>query len=175
MDYQVIKDDVEVYFDNRIGIVSPPEKEENTKKSKDKGNDEDGGKQMKVDILKIIQQKNQEEETIGELIKEFEEKIEKLFLFIMKPENGRNLIAKMKDIGTEFNEEEIHSDFTKIYRKFKIKYNREIGEFFFKETEDVIDKLCDDFEEYLNKTTKQEIDIYETEEIAEERPNYEVK
>ncbi|WP_066503161.1 DEAD/DEAH box helicase family protein [Abyssisolibacter fermentans] len=146
-----LKDDVEVYFDNQIGIVNPPEKDENKRKTKGNEDGESGGEQMKFDILKIIQQKNQEEETIGELIKEFEEKIEKLFLFTMKPENGRNLIAKMKDIGTKFSEEEIYSDFTKIYRKFKIKYKREIGEFFFKETEDIIDKLCDDFEEYVNK------------------------
>jgi type I restriction enzyme, R subunit len=55
-------------------------------------------------------------------------------------------MAKMKDIGIKFSEEEICNDFAKIYRKFIIKYKKEVGEFFVKETQDILDKLCDDFE-----------------------------
>jgi len=38
------------------------------------------------------------------------------------------------------------TDFAKTYRRYKALNRKVVGEFFFKETEDLVDKLCDDFE-----------------------------
>ena len=51
----------------------------------------------------------------------------------------------MLDDGLAFSSEEIFSDFSKMYRKYTIK-NRELDEFFKRETKDTLPQLCDDFE-----------------------------
>jgi type I restriction enzyme R subunit len=77
-----IKDDVEIYFDDKIGIVEPPEVK-NKKKKKEK---EGGGlgKKQKYNILAIIAKKNEEEALIEQLIVEFEKKIDAFFEYIPK-------------------------------------------------------------------------------------------
>ncbi|MEN3324822.1 DEAD/DEAH box helicase family protein [Mariniflexile soesokkakense] len=140
-------DDVDVYFDNRIGIVAPPEEVEKPK-GKPNNNEPSGkpGKQYKFDILAVIEKRNEEEEEIEALIIDFQNKIEAFFEYVRLPENGTHLIAKMKDEGSVFDEEEIYSDFAKLYRKY-IRRNRNVlGQFFIKETEDIVNQLCDDFE-----------------------------
>ena len=37
-------------------------------------------------------------------------------------------------------------DFQKIYRKYKILNRKTVGDYFFKEIDDLVNKLCDDFE-----------------------------
>lgn len=37
-------------------------------------------------------------------------------------------------------------EFAKIYRKYKIINRSTVGDYFFKEMEDLVNKLCDDFE-----------------------------
>jgi len=54
----------------------------------------------------------------------------------------------MQDDGSAFDEEEIYEDFAKIYRKF-VRRNKDLGEFFIRETQDIIHQLCDDFERTL--------------------------
>lgn len=144
-----IIDDVEIYFDNRIGIVAP-------KEPKDKGNkpknpsptNPDQPNKYKYNILKVIEKRNQEEEAIAELIADFEKKITSLFEFIKQDETGQRLIAKINDDGSAFSQDEIYSDFTKLYRKFTIR-NKDLGDFFIRETKDILNQLCDDFERIL--------------------------
>ncbi len=141
------KDDVEIYFNNQIGIVSEPKE---IKKKKPKSGEGEGTKH-KYNILKIIEQRNKEEETIGELIKQFEQKIDKFFEFIKADEKGKRLILKIQTAGSAFGESEILADFEKIYNKYRIRFRKKIGEFFFKQTRDLIEKLFEDFEESVLK------------------------
>ena len=144
-------DDVEVYFDNRIGIVAPKEYKE--KKSKTKNptpTDSDKPNKFKYNILKVIEKRNREEEEIEALIKDFEEKITLCFEYIKSDADGKRLIAKISSTSSSFSHEEILKDFSKLYRKFTIK-NKDLGEFFKRETKDIITQLYDDFEKYLIK------------------------
>jgi type I restriction enzyme R subunit len=138
-------DDVEIYFDNRIGIVAPQDykvKEKN-KVTGDPNSTESN--KYKYNILKVIEKRNQEEEAIAELIEDFENKIDAFFNFIKGYENGKRLIAKIKDDGSAFSQDEIYTDFNTLYRKYTI-MNRDLGEFFKRETKDILNQLCDDFE-----------------------------
>ena len=140
------KDDVQIYFDDRIGIVEPQE----DKKKKKKGEEGRPGKKRKYNILDIIAKKNEEEEMIEQLIVDFEKKIDMFFKYISETKNGENLIAKMRDVGIKFSEAEVYIDFEKVYRKY-VRLNRgKLGEFFILETKDMLDKLYEDFEEKHN-------------------------
>ena len=149
-----IVDDVMIYFDNRIGVIEPinpaepKDKGSTTKKGKINGKPDENGK-YKFDIRAVIEKRNLEEEEIEKLIKEFDEKIQSLFAFISQPENGKRLIAKMNSDGNAFNEDEIYSDFTILYRKFVRRNRKDLGEFFISETRDIVHKLCDDFEKSI--------------------------
>src|SRR5690606_34353911 len=138
-------DDVEVYFDNRIGIVAPPEEQEKSKK-KSEVKEPSGkyGKQYKFDILAVIEKRNEEEEEIEALILDFQHKIESFFEYVNK--EGARLIAKMKSTKTVFDEDEIYKDFEIIFKKYIRRNKKELGSFFIKETEDIVNQLCDDFE-----------------------------
>ncbi len=142
-------DDVEIYFDNRIGIIAPIDPKDNGKKPKNPtptGSDQPN--KFKYNISKVIEKRNQEEEAIEELIADFEKKITTFFEFIRADENGIRLIAKIKDEGSAFSTEEIYTDFSKLYRRYSIK-NKDLGEFFLRETKDIMNQLCDDFEKTL--------------------------
>lgn len=147
-----IIDEVEIYFDNRIGIVAPDEPK--NKGTGPKSPTSTSGGQptdYRYNILKVIEKRNQEEEAIAELIADFENKITALFDFIKQDENGLRLIAKINDDGSAFTQDEIYSDFSRLYRKYTIR-NKNLGEFFLKETKDNINQLCDDFERTLYRT-----------------------
>jgi type I restriction enzyme R subunit len=147
-----IIDDVEIYFDNRIGIVAPSEpKSKGNNPKNPKPTPPDQPNKFKYNILKVIEKRNQEEEAIAELIADFQKKIEDFFTFIKADDFGKRLIAKIKDDGTAFSDEEIYSDFTRIYRKYTIK-KKDLGEFFLRETKDILHQLCDDFERELKET-----------------------
>jgi type I restriction enzyme R subunit len=141
-----IIDDVEIYFDNKIGIVAPLEPADKDKpkdgvKGGTTGTDDN---KFKYNILKVIEKRNKEEEAIAEMIKEFEAKIETFFEYIKTDDLGKRLVAKIKDDGTAFSQDEIYRDFSKIYRKYII-INKDLGEFFKRETKDSLTQLCDDF------------------------------
>ncbi|WP_375722923.1 DEAD/DEAH box helicase family protein [Arcobacter sp. KX21116] len=145
------KDEVEIYYDNRMGIVENVKEKPikpNTPPTggKGKGNDSVG---YKYNILDIIEKRNEEEEEIGKLIEEFQEKIEIFFDHIKAHKDFKELKAKM--FATQFGEDEVYSDFRKIYNSFVRRKKKEVGEFFIKETKDLVEKLCDDFEEMLRK------------------------
>ena len=54
-----------------------------------------------------------------------------------------NHYAKMKDENSTFD------DFEKIHKKFIWRNRKTLGELFIKETKDIINQLCDDFEKTL--------------------------
>jgi len=145
-----IIDDVEIYFDNKIGIIAPPDYKNSIKVKSpivSESNAEYGNK-YKYNILRVIEKRNKEEEAIAEMIKDFEAKIEAFFEYIKADEAGKRLVAKITDEGTAFSQEEIYSVFSKIYRKYII-INKDLGEFFKRETKDSLTQLCDDFERTL--------------------------
>jgi type I restriction enzyme R subunit len=144
-----IIDDVEIYFDNKIGIIAPVEpKEKEGKNSVKGGSNGTSENKYKYNILKVIEKRNQEEEAIEELIKDFESKIDLFFNYLKSDSSGKRVVAKMQDEGSAFDSEEIYDDFAKIYRKF-IRRNKNLGEFFIRETQDSLNQLCDDFERTL--------------------------
>lgn len=149
-----IIDDVDIYFDNKIGITVPLDYEDEGRK-KGEGSGEGEGTGPRFNILKIIEKRNQEEEAIEELIKDFESKIDRFFDYIKNDDSGNRLIAKILDYGQAFDTDEIYDDFAKIYRKF-IRRNRDIGDFFIKETKDSITQICDDFERLIKSEYKQQ-------------------
>jgi len=140
-----IKDPIEVYFDNQIGMVEVVAAESKTKKKKPTelatGTPPGGGGQF--DILAIIAARNEQEAKTGTLIKDFEAKIIDFFRYVRESSEGERLIVK---INSHVSENEIYDDFAKIYRRYKALYRQTVGDYFFKETEDLVDKLCDDFE-----------------------------
>jgi len=141
-----VKDPIEVYFDNQIGIVevepqeTEPKKKRETKVAKGK---EPSQTVHQFDIMAIIEARNEQEELKGERIKEFESKIQDLFEYVRDSDEGKRLIVK---INSDVPEDEIYDDFAKIYRKYKILNRKAVGDYFFKEMEDLVNKLCDDFE-----------------------------
>lgn len=148
-----IIDDVEIYFDNKIGIVAPlePADKDKTKGGVKGGTTGTDDNKFKYNILKVIEKRNKEEEAIAEMIKDFEAKIETFFEYIKTDDLGKRLIAKITDDGTAFSQDEIYGDFSKIYRKYTI-INKDLGEFFKRETKDSLTQLCDDFEKTLNNS-----------------------
>ncbi len=145
------KDAIEVYFDNQIGIIEVETKQLEPKKKKITKVAETSGayKVHKFDILAILEARNQQEDTKGEKIREFEAKIKDLFNYVRNCDEGKRLIVKLK---SNVSEDEIYDDFAKIYRKYKILHRNEVGDYFFKEMEDLVSKLCDDFEATILNT-----------------------
>ncbi len=147
-----VKDPIEVYFDNQIGIIEVETKETEEKKKKKlkvaTGGEE--GEPYQFDILKIIEARNEKEEIVGTLIEDFEGKIQDLFDFVRVQEDGKRLIVKIK---SHVSEDEIFNDFAKLYRRYKALNRKKVGDYFFKETEDLVDKLCADFETTISGTS----------------------
>jgi len=141
-----LKDEIEVYFDDQIGIVEEPPEEFAKKKKRTTGDGGSNGteKKHKYNILDIIEARNEEEEFIAEQIRIFESKIDELFEYLQYDTKGKRLISKIK--SHSFPEEEIYSDFRKLYNKYTIVNRQKLGAFFIKETKSMVDKLCDDFE-----------------------------
>ena len=143
-----IKDPIEVYFDNQIGIVEVISEESKKKKKKPtevaEGTPPGPGGQF--DILAIIAARNEQEAKTGTLIKDFEAKIVDFFRYVNESSEGKRLIVK---INSHVSENEIYDDFAKIYRRYKALHRQSVGDYFFKETEDLVEKLCDDFEKMV--------------------------
>jgi len=140
-----IKDPIEVYFDNQIGMVEVVAEDSKTKQKKPTTVAEglQPGHGAQFDILAVIAARNEQEAKTGTLIKDFEAKISDLFEYVRKASEGHRLIVKIK---SHVSEAEIYDDFAKIFRRYKALNRQTIGDYFFKETEDLVDKLCDDFE-----------------------------
>ncbi|MBN1873134.1 MAG: type I restriction endonuclease subunit R [Anaerolineae bacterium] len=141
------KDPIEVYFDNQIGIVepeaaAPPEKKSKKPTEVAKAKEGRSG-YYPYPILALIEARNAHQEEIGLRIQEFAEKITALFDYIRTSPEGERLIVKIK---SNVGEDEICDTFARIYRAYRALNRKTVGEAFFKETEDILDKLCDDFE-----------------------------
>ena len=52
----------------------------------------------------------------------------------------------MVKIKSHVSEDEVYKEFAILYRRYKALNKQAVGEYFFKETEDLVDMLCDDFE-----------------------------
>jgi len=134
------RDDVEdiiISFDESIGMIEPEFIKE---KEKNPNSGDGGGQEYKYDILKIIKELNKNEENIEEKIEAFEEKIELFFTYVKTHKDFTKLSAKMSD--SQFAEDEVYSDFTKLYNQFK---RRNRDDIFIKYTQSLVEKLCDDF------------------------------
>lgn len=140
-----IKDPIEVYFDNQIGMVEiiAEETKKKRKKPTEVATGTPPGRGGQYDIVAIITARNEQEAKVGTLILEFESKITDFFEYIKSSNEGERLVVKIK---SHVSEEEIYDDFAKIYRRYRALYRSKVGDYFFKETEDLVDKLCDDFE-----------------------------
>lgn len=150
------KDPIEVYFDNQIGIieVETQEAKEAKKKKTKVATGKVSNDSYQYDILAIIDARNEQEAVTGALIEEFESKIKDFFVYVEKSNEGERLIVKIK---SHVSEDEIYSDFGKIYRRYKALFRKKVGDYFFKEMDDLVDKLCDDFEKHLESSTTDNI------------------
>lgn len=148
-----VKDPIEVYFDNQIGIVEVVAEESKKKKKKptEVGTGTPPGPGGQFDIIAIIAARNAQEAKTGTLIQEFETKILDFFSYVRSTIEGERLIVKIK---SHVSETEIYDDFAKIYRRYKALNRQIVGDYFFKETEDLVDKLCDDFEVTLRDASE---------------------
>lgn len=140
-----VKDAIEVYFDNQIGIIEVETKDpEPKKKQATKVAEATGTYNIhQFDVLAILEARNEQEDLKGEQIRDFASKISAFFLSIQQSDEGKRLIVK---INSNVSEDEIYDDFRKIYRSYKIFNQKTVGGYFFKEMEDLVNKLCDDFE-----------------------------
>lgn len=143
-----IKDPIEVYFDNQIGIVEVIAEEPKKKKKKptEVASGTQPGPGGQYDILAIIAARNEQEDMIGSLILEFETKITNFFEYVQQSTEGDRLIVK---INSYVSENEIYDDFSKIYRRYRALNRSKVGDYFFEETKDLVNKLCDDFEAHI--------------------------
>lgn len=140
-----IKDPIEVYFDNQIGMVEllPDDPKKKKRKPTEVAVGTPPGPGGQFDILAIIAARNEQEAKTGTLIKDFETKIVDFFRYVRESSEGERLIVKIK---SHVSEHETYDDFAKIYRRYKALHRQTVGDYFFKETEDLVEKLCDDFE-----------------------------
>jgi type I restriction enzyme R subunit len=151
-----VKDDVEIYFDYKIGIVAPPDEPTYGKPKKPSGEVNEppsdygkGAKSRQLSILDVIRDRNAEEDKIEELIDAFNEKIENLFQFIKDHKDGERFISKLNSDRTTFSHNDILNEFTRFYTRFFRKNQDIISQSFKKETKDMIGQLCDLFEEKI--------------------------
>jgi len=88
-----------------------------------------------------------EEAKVGFLIEEFQAKTTDFFNYVRNEDkDGKRLVVK---INSHSSESEIVDDFSKIYRRYKALKRKIVGDYFFKETEDLVEKLSADFEELV--------------------------
>lgn len=93
-----VKDPIEVYFDNQIGMVEVVAEEAKKKKKKptEVATGSTPGPGGQYDILAILAARNEQEEKIGSLIIEFELKFSDFFWYVKDSIEGERLIVKIK-------------------------------------------------------------------------------
>jgi type I restriction enzyme R subunit len=77
------------------------------------------------------------------MILDFDSKIKDFFYYVRTANEGERLIVKIK---SQASEAEIYDDFAKLYRRYRALNRQKVGDYFFKEMDDLVDKPCDDFE-----------------------------
>jgi len=145
-----LKDPIEVYFDSQIGIIEVETQDPEPKKKRETKVAEASGTYSvhQFDVLAVLEARNEHEDLKGELIRDFKSKIDDFFQYIRDLDEGKRLIIKIK---SNVSEAEIYDDFARIYRRYKILNRKKVGTYFFKEMEDLINKLCDDFEDTVRR------------------------
>ena len=144
-----VKDPIEVYFDNQIGIVEviAEDTEKKVKKPTKVAEAPTSSGAGLFNVVEIIAARNAEEAKVGSLIEDFQAKITHFFDYVRNEDkDGKRLVVK---INSHSSEAEIVDDFSKIYRRYKALKRKTVGDYFFKETEDLVDKLSADFEELV--------------------------
>jgi type I restriction enzyme R subunit len=161
-----VKDPIEVYFDNQIGIIettSQPYKKKKKQKPAKVAEGTPPGPPHGYDILLIIEARNKDQAALAELIKEFAAKISDFFRYVLESKEGERLVVK---INSHVAEDEIYEGFSKIYRRYRALRRKKVGEYFFTEMDDLVEKLCDDFEAEVRQdsdnTSEDEDDEYST-------------
>ena len=82
---------------------------------------------------------------LSSLIENFQSKITDFFDYVRNEDkDGKRFVVK---INSQSSESEIIDDFSKIYRRYKALKRKIVGDYFFKETESLVEKLSADFEE----------------------------
>ncbi|MEO1263230.1 MAG: DEAD/DEAH box helicase family protein [Bacteroidota bacterium] len=147
------KDEIEIYYDYKTGIVAPPLESGSGGGSGKRGSGggaTGGGRQ--TNIFEIIEQRNKEEEAIEARIEEFKEKLEALYQYLESPEVGSRLIAKMKDTNNAFTEDEIMTDFERLYKRYVRRNRNDLSDFFKRESKDILPQIYDDFRDRVMGT-----------------------
>lgn len=149
----VERDPIEVYYDNRIGIVEVETAEIDERTPAELKLAEGrvplaGGRQLS--ILEIVEARNLHEEGVAVRIAEFQAKMDEFFTYVRSAPEGQRLIVKIK---SRLPEEEIYADFGKIYRKYRAFNRKKVGDYFFEVTKDLVEKLCDEFEGEVMRET----------------------
>jgi type I restriction enzyme, R subunit len=160
-------DDVEIYFDNKIGILSPVEDESKGKPMGGGGEPPTGGSGAKYNILKEIEKRNKQEEKIMEQIEAFEKLIDEFFEFIYKDHAGKHLLAKLKKEGNVFSNDEKLKDFSKLFTQYTIRNRSKLNAFFLQETKGNLSQLFDDFERAIASGKNYKIEDIENQMAAE--------
>ena len=146
----VMKDDVSIYYDYKLGIVPPPDYEAGSggKKQVREPKGRYPGKGKQTNILALIEQKNEDEAAIEIKIDEFAERIDEFYSYLENPDESSSarLVAKMRNRSGAFGEEEIFTDFTKLYKRYVRRNKNELSEFFIRESGDSLRQLYDNFE-----------------------------
>lgn len=148
-------DEVEIYFDNKIGIVAPDEAELKKPKSGGGGDPPTVGPGSKYNILKEIEKRNKLEEKIKEQIEAFEKQIDDFFDFLTADNSGKRLIAKIKNDRNPFTYSEKLKDFTVLYTQYTIRNRSKLNPFFLHETKGNLSQLFDDFERSVIDSRKE--------------------
>ncbi len=141
-----VKKFITVEYVQNIGLINKePDEDKETKGKGGKGN---GAEKPPIDILSIIEEKNKEEEEVGKLIEEFRIKVIEFYSYIKL--DKKFIALKGKIDNAHFSQGEIYDDFIKIYKQIVLIKRNELGEFFIKESKDLINRLCDDFMKSLD-------------------------
>lgn len=149
-----VKDPIDVYFDNQIGIIEVEAGETKAKKQQETKIAEARATYTtnhQYSILDVIEARNEGEAGKGIRIQEFQAKIEAFFEYVKQSTEGQRLVVK---INSHVPEDEIHEEFSRIYRRYKILNRKQVGEYFFKETGSMLDMFCDNFAESVRDTTQ---------------------
>jgi len=132
---------VDIEYIKNIGLVEDSNKSSTPpKEPKKRGK---GGAKNPNDIFEIIRKRNADEEEIGKKIEEFKSKINLLFEYVKKHPKYPTLKAKIAN--TSISRDEVCQDFRHLYKLFVVIKRKDAGEFFIRESKDLVDKLCDEF------------------------------
>lgn len=143
-------EDINVYFDNTIGMLETDGDEGDTpprtgpKGGNSGGNGPGRGSSRKA-IIERIRKLNEKELEIEKLVKQFEENIKTYFDFIESQEEGKRLIAKVISEDTSFTDEQLLHEFNSLTKKFILVKGKDLIDLFKKELKENLESFFDLF------------------------------